>query len=604
MRIIDIFSPLGGVGKTTLAVNLAASLAELGKRVLLVDLDAQSCATTALGLATEPGGSLYSALVDGTSARDVVRSTRLPNLFVIRSHYELASVDVCLVRRGQHLTRLREVMAELHALPDFDYIFLDCSPSMGVMTNAAMAVADELIVPLQPGFMMLPAVSCLLGQIQQVIESGVNPGLHVGGFVINRFNGDAAELDKLAHELHAPSAPKGSCNVAYPTAIPESTALAEAPSYGQTIVEYDPKGRGTEAYRALAKKFIDRQRSTRIICNHIGKSNPQTATRPNDTIMSETLLSVQILNLVLQQPGITDGEITSAVGKGVRHQQINQVCHKLKNRGKLTRSKRPDDGHIGNYPNDLHLSETQPAKVEEHRHKPWSNAVQEGIPKKIKKSQSKVPTEVNLRARFNEAIIRSLDLPPIDYSSRLDFARLLIMKSGLSRLNDIITIKLTAALAARIATRLKLTDLQRKAIEDKISRTNPNESGFDLDCGDPNFIGEVKSNIPINESDKFGSAQFDNLTNDVLQMCGHPPIGMKLEELSKKSKVNRLSRDKALKFIGLYNSDAIKTAVVRWLDKLDRDTKLQKHPQMRIQEVPEEGGLSADVVYLVYLNPE
>jgi chromosome partitioning protein len=258
MRIIAICSPLGGVGKTTLAINLAASLAELGKRVLLVDLDAQSSATIALGLAMEGGGSLYSALVDGTSPKDVVRSTRLPNLSVIRSHYELASVDVCLVQRGQHLTRLREVMAELRALPDFDCIFLDCSPSMGVMTSAAMAVADELLVPLQPGFMMLPAVSCLLGQMQQVIESGVNPGLHVGGFVINRFNGDTAELDKLAHELHAHLVPDGSCNVAYPMAIPESTALAEAPCYGQTIAEYDPLGRGTEAYRSLAKEFLER----------------------------------------------------------------------------------------------------------------------------------------------------------------------------------------------------------------------------------------------------------------------------------------------------------------------------------------------------------
>lgn len=258
MRIIAIFSPLGGVGKTTLAVNLAACLAEKGTRVLLVDLDAQSSATIALGLAMESGGSLYSALVDGTSARDVVRSTRLPNLSVIRSHYELASVDVCLVQRGQHLTRLREVMAELRALPDFDCIFLDCSPSMGVITNAAMAVADELLVPLQAGFMMLPAVRCLLGQMKQVIESGGNPGLHVGGFVINRFNGDTAELDKLAQELHAHMAPGSSCHVAYPKAIPESNALAEASSYGQTIVEYDPLGRGTEAYRTLAKEFLER----------------------------------------------------------------------------------------------------------------------------------------------------------------------------------------------------------------------------------------------------------------------------------------------------------------------------------------------------------
>jgi len=257
MRIIAIFSPVGGVGKTTLAVNLAASLAELGKRVLLVDLDAQASATIALGLAMENGGSLYSALVDGTSPKDVVRSTRLPNLSVIRSHYELGSVDVCLVQRGQHLTRLRAVIAELCALPDFDCIFLDCSPSMTVMTSAAMAVADELLVPLQPGFMMLPAVRCLLGQMQQVIESGVNPGLHVGGFVINRFNGDAGQLKEITHELHAHSALYCSCNVAYPTAIPESASLAEAPCYGQTILEYDHGGIAARAFLNMAQQFLD-----------------------------------------------------------------------------------------------------------------------------------------------------------------------------------------------------------------------------------------------------------------------------------------------------------------------------------------------------------
>ena len=265
MRIIAVTNPKGGVGKTTIAVNLAACLAETGKRVLLVDLDAQACATAALGLAREAGGSLYSALVDGTPPRDVVRSTRLPNLFVIRCHEELAGVEIPLVQRGQHLTRLLEVMAELRALGDFDIALLDCPPSMGTMTTAAMAAADELLVPLQPGFMMLPALSQMLGQMQQFIDSGVNPGLRVGGFVINRFNGDAAELDKLVHELHTHSAPDGSCNGAYPTAIPKSAALAEAPSYGQTIVEYDPQGRETEAYRALAKEFIDRHRSTRLI---------------------------------------------------------------------------------------------------------------------------------------------------------------------------------------------------------------------------------------------------------------------------------------------------------------------------------------------------
>lgn len=258
MRIIAIFYPFDSVGKTTLAVNLAASLAELGKRVLLVDLDAQSSATRALGLATEPGGSLYSALMDGTSPKDVVHSTRFLNLFVIRSHLELLEGDMRVAQSDHHQTRLREVIAELRALPDFDCILLDCPTSMGVMTSAAMAEADEVLIPLQPGFMMWPLVSILPAHIQHLIESGVNPGLHMGGFVINRFEGDAAELREVARALQATAEAYVSGNVVYLTAIPDSIALTEAPCSGQTILEYDANGVAARAFRDLAQEFIDR----------------------------------------------------------------------------------------------------------------------------------------------------------------------------------------------------------------------------------------------------------------------------------------------------------------------------------------------------------
>lgn len=262
MRIIAIFYPFDSVGKTTLAVNLAASLAELGKRVLLVDLDAQSSATRALGLDTEPGGSLYSALMDGTSPKDVVHSTRLLNLFVIRSHLELLEVymegDMRVAQSDHHHTRLREVIAELRALPDFDCILLDCPTSMGVMTIAAMAEADEVLIPLQPGFMMSPLVSILPAHIQHLIESGVNPGLHMGGFVINRFEGDAAELREVARALQATAEAYVSGNVVYLTAIPDSIALTEATCSGQTILEYDANGVAARAFRDFAQEFIDR----------------------------------------------------------------------------------------------------------------------------------------------------------------------------------------------------------------------------------------------------------------------------------------------------------------------------------------------------------
>ena len=269
MRIIAIASPLGGAGKTTIAVNLAASLAELGKRVLLVDLDAQSSATTALGLATVSGGSLYSALVDGTSPRAVIRSTRLPNLFVIPSHKELLEVDMRAVQRDLHQTRIHEVMVELRALPYFDCILLDCPPSMGIMTSAAMAAADELLVPLQPGFMMWPVVSCLLAQIQLLIGSGVNPELHLGGFVINRFNGDSDQLSEIAKALHVLAQPYMSGNVAYPMTIPESVSLAEAPGHGLTILEYDQSDVAAIAFRHMASERSEKWAKSLMVRNSL-----------------------------------------------------------------------------------------------------------------------------------------------------------------------------------------------------------------------------------------------------------------------------------------------------------------------------------------------
>lgn len=261
MRIIAVASPLGGVGKTTIAVNLAACLAEMGKRVLLVDMDAQANATTVLGSLPEPGRSLYSALVDGTSPKDVVCTTRLPNLFVIRSHTELLEMELSVMQRDRHLARLQVIMAELRALPDFEFVLLDCSAHDGVMTTAAMNSADELLVPISWGYMMLTVSDCLQAQMQQVIDSGSNPELHVGGIVVNLFDGDAVKLNKVADEMNARLEPLLSGNVTYTTVIPRSIALGEAASYGLTILEYEHDGLPARAFRDLAREFIDRQNS-------------------------------------------------------------------------------------------------------------------------------------------------------------------------------------------------------------------------------------------------------------------------------------------------------------------------------------------------------
>lgn len=259
MRIIAFVNPMGGAGRTTLAVNLAACLAEMGKRVLLVDMDAQATATRALGLATEPGGNMRSALIDGTSPKDLVRCTRLPNLHVIRSHTELLEMEMSVLQHDQDLTRLQVIMAELRAPADFDYILLDCSPTMGVMTSTVMAAADELLVPVDWGYFTLAAVDCLLSHMRQVIDSGCNPGLYVGGVVINNFNGDAKQLSELVQQLRSCFAPRLSGSVIYNAVIPRNIALGEAPCHGLTILEYDNAGVAARAFRDLAREFVDRQ---------------------------------------------------------------------------------------------------------------------------------------------------------------------------------------------------------------------------------------------------------------------------------------------------------------------------------------------------------
>jgi chromosome partitioning protein len=261
MRIIAISNQKGGVGKTTTTVNLAASLAERGVRVLLVDLDSQGNATSWLGLAKEEGGSLYSALVNGTPAWDAVRSTRIENLFIIRSHRELAGAEIELAQRGHHLTRMRDVLAELRPLPHFDYIFLDCPPSLGVIMTSALAAADELLVPIQCEYLPLEGFSDLLHISQQIIASGANPGLQLGGVVMTMFDGRNSLSQQVVNDVRTSLSQQFMGKVVYDTVIPRSVRLAETPSFGKTILEYDPHGKGAEAYRALAEEFLNRQLS-------------------------------------------------------------------------------------------------------------------------------------------------------------------------------------------------------------------------------------------------------------------------------------------------------------------------------------------------------
>ncbi len=254
MRIVAIANQKGGVGKTTTAINLSACLARQGARVLLLDLDPQANATSGLGLEQEDRGSLYPALVEGEDIHRLIRSTHLPDLSIIRSHQELAGCEIELAQAGNHLARLREVLEPLRALSVFDHVIMDCPPSLGVLMTSALAAADELLVPMQCEYFGLEGLSKIVHIVQQIRDCGANPGLMLEGIVMTMFDSRANLGQQVINDVRGYFG-----EVVYETVIPRTVRLGEAPSFGKSIIEYDPSGKGAQAYIALAAEFLRRR---------------------------------------------------------------------------------------------------------------------------------------------------------------------------------------------------------------------------------------------------------------------------------------------------------------------------------------------------------
>jgi chromosome partitioning protein len=254
MRIVAIANQKGGVGKTTSAINLSACLAARGIRTLLLDLDPQANATSGLGLVQEDRGSLYAALVEGEDVHKLIRSTHLNNLSIIRSHQELAGCEIELAQTGNHLARLREVLQPLRALSVFDFVVMDCPPSLGVLMTSALAAADELVVPMQCEYFGLEGLSKIVHIVQQIRECGANPDLMLEGIVMTMFDSRANLGQQVINDVRSYFG-----EVVYETVIPRTIRLGEAPSFGKSIIEYDPAGKGAQAYTALAEEFIRRR---------------------------------------------------------------------------------------------------------------------------------------------------------------------------------------------------------------------------------------------------------------------------------------------------------------------------------------------------------
>jgi chromosome partitioning protein len=254
MRIVAIANQKGGVGKTTTAINLSACLAEKGCRVLLIDLDPQANSTSGLGIQQEDGGSLYPAMVGDADPRTLIRSTKLENLSIIRSHQELAGCEIELAQQGNHLVRLREVLAVLKAGGHFDYIIMDCPPSLGVLMTGALSAADELLVPIQCEYFGLEGLSKIVAVVQQIRDCGANPGLQLEGIIMTMYDSRANLAQQVVNDVRSYFA-----DIVYDSIIPRTVRLGEAPSFGKSIIEYDSSGRGAISYRALAEEFLRRR---------------------------------------------------------------------------------------------------------------------------------------------------------------------------------------------------------------------------------------------------------------------------------------------------------------------------------------------------------
>jgi chromosome partitioning protein len=253
-KIISLANQKGGVGKTTTSINLAAALAKQGKHVLLIDADPQANTSSGLGIEIrELDSTIYECLVNGIDPHKAIVETSMKNLSVIPSHIDLVGAEIEMLNMEHREQLLKNIIAKVR--DEYDYILIDCSPSLGLITVNALTASDSVIIPVQCEFFALEGIAKLLNTIE-IIKSKLNPALKIEGFLLTMFDNRLRLSNQVYEEVK-----RHFGDLVFNTVIARNVRLSEAPSHGVSVLEYDPSSKGAKNYMALLTTYIDMKRA-------------------------------------------------------------------------------------------------------------------------------------------------------------------------------------------------------------------------------------------------------------------------------------------------------------------------------------------------------